>query len=199
MDLSLNNKKNCYKTVVLGETSVGKSSIGSQFTLGNFSNFQEPTIGAAFLKGAVDLNDVKINFEIWDTAGQERYHCLAPMYYRNAIFAVIVYDVTDHDTFSKAKQWVNEIKMRSNCEYIIIVGNKIDLINHRKVSQDEADKYAKDNNLLFLETSAKTGYNINKIFTMLAENYQQKNKNKKEDNKVLLNLTPKKKRRNYFC
>merc|ERR1712065_7596 len=95
-----------FKLVLLGESAVGKSSLVLRFVKGQFHEYQESTIGAAFLTQTVCLDDTTVKFEIWDTAGQERYHSLAPMYYRGAQAAIVVYDITNTDTFNRAKAWV---------------------------------------------------------------------------------------------
>jgi len=186
--------KNNYKTVILGDSSVGKSSIGTKFTTGDFNSFQEPTIGAAFLKGSIDLDNSKYIFEIWDTAGQERYHCLAPMYYRGAVFAMVVYDITSYKSFKNAKLWINEVMIKGDTKVIILVGNKVDLDTKRKVEQTEALEYANQNNLLFAETSAKSGENVEDIFIKVIKKYNTFDIKKKEVEKsILLNDRPKKK------
>ena len=186
--------KNNYKTVILGDSSVGKSSIGTKFTTGDFNSFQEPTIGAAFLKGSIDLDNSKYIFEIWDTAGQERYHCLAPMYYRGAVFAMVVYDITSYKSFKNAKLWINEVMIKGDTKVIILVGNKVDLDTKRKVEQTEALEYANQNNLLFAETSAKSGENVEDIFIKVIKKYNTFDIKKKEVEKsILLNDIPKKK------
>lgn len=186
--------KNNYKTVILGDSSVGKSSIGTKFTNGNFNSFQEPTIGAAFLKGSIDLDNSKYTFEIWDTAGQERYQCLAPMYYRGAVFAIVVYDITSYKSFKNAKLWIDEVMIKGDTEVIILVGNKVDLDAKRKVEQTEALEYANQNNLLFAETSAKSGENVEEIFIQVIKKYNTFNIKKKEVGKsIFLNDRPKKK------
>ncbi|MEE8478850.1 MAG: GTP-binding protein, partial [Candidatus Neomarinimicrobiota bacterium] len=120
------------KVVFLGDTSVGKSCLAVRFVRNDFFEFQEPTIGAAFLSKTMTYNNKRYKFEIWDTAGQERYRSLAPMYYRGARAAVIVYDITHEDSFKGAKSWIRELKKKtSNC-LIILVGNKIDLKEKRK-------------------------------------------------------------------
>jgi len=162
------NKTIQFKLVLLGDTSVGKSSIVIRFVKGQFSEFQESTIGAAFLTQTVPLNDCTVKFEIWDTAGQERYHSLAPMYYRGAAAAVIVYDITSQDTFTRAKSWVKELQRQGSQDVVIaLAGNKVDR-EEREVSTEDAKAYANENNLLFMETSAKTNVNIRELFLAIA-------------------------------
>lgn len=157
-----------YKMVFLGESAVGKTSIVLRFSKKGFSEFQESTIGAAFQAKEIQVDDTKIRYEIWDTAGQERYHSLAPMYYRGAKSCAIVYDITSESTFARAKKWVEEIKESGmqNC-VIMLVGNKTDLESSRKIPKDIAMRYAQENDLLFLETSAKKDKNIDEMFIEL--------------------------------
>uniref|UniRef100_A0A672M161 RAB5C, member RAS oncogene family n=1 Tax=Sinocyclocheilus grahami TaxID=75366 RepID=A0A672M161_SINGR len=120
---------------------------------------------AAFLTQTVCLDDTTVKFEIWDTAGQERYHSLAPMYYRGAQAAIVVYDITNTDTFTRAKNWVKELQRQASPNIVIaLAANKADLANKRAVDFEEAQAYADDNSLLFMETSAKTAMNVNEIF-----------------------------------
>ena len=154
----------CYKVVLLGESSVGKTSVSIRFAKDVFSEFQESTIGAAFLTKTMDIDGTEIKFEIWDTAGQERYHSLAPMYYRGAKAAIVVYDITSNHSFQKAKLWVQELQQSMTEIVISLVGNKMDLESRREVLKEDAEKYADENNLLFGETSAKSDQNIKSIF-----------------------------------
>ena len=160
---------NC-KVVFLGDTSVGKSCLAVRFVRNDFFEFQEPTIGAAFLSKTMTYNNKRYKFEIWDTAGQERYRSLAPMYYRGARAAAVVYDITHEDSFKGAKSWIRELKKKtSNC-LILLIGNKIDLIEKRRVNVDDVRNYARDNNIIYMESSAKTGTNVDQIFTNIAHN-----------------------------
>ena len=106
------------------------------------------------------LDDSTVKFEIWDTAGQERYRSLAPMYYRGAAAAIVVYDITNPDSFTGAKSWVKELQRRGDPNVVIaLAGNKADLESRRKIEFEEANSYAEENGILHLETSAKNANN----------------------------------------
>jgi len=164
------NKISQFKLVLLGESAVGKSSLVLRFVKGQFLDFQESTIGAAFLTQTVCLSDTTVKFEIWDTAGQERYHSLAPMYYRGAQAAIVVYDITSMDSFERAKSWVKELQRQGSTNIVIaLAGNKSDLAAKRAVESSDAQAYATENSILFMETSAKTAQNVNELFTDIAK------------------------------
>lgn len=159
-----------FKLVLLGDAAVGKSSCVERFVKNEFFEFQQPTIGAAFLTQTVALDDYIVKFEIWDTAGQERYRSLAPMYYRGAAAALVVYDITSQESFQGAKTWIEELQRQGSADIVIgLAGNKMDLDTKREVDKEEARAYATDNNCIFFETSAKTGENVNSIFTSIAK------------------------------
>ena len=125
---------------------------------------------AAFLTQTVALDDATVKFEIWDTAGQERYRSLAPMYYRGAACAVVVYDITNPDSFAGAKSWVKELQRRGDANVVIaLAGNKADLESRRKVEFEEANAYAEENGILHLETSAKNANNVKALFVEIAK------------------------------
>ncbi|KAG0331789.1 hypothetical protein BG000_010586 [Podila horticola] len=129
------------KLVLLGEAAVGKSSLVLRFVNDEFQENKEPTIGAAFLTQKCRLEDKVIKFEIWDTAGQERFHSLAPMYYRNAQAAVIVYDVTKASSLEKAKSWVKELQRQANPNIVIaLTGNKVDLVSSGRSKPSSEDE-----------------------------------------------------------
>ncbi|GFH17418.1 uncharacterized protein HaLaN_14054 [Haematococcus lacustris] len=155
------------KLVLLGEMGSGKSSLVLRYVKGQFFDYQASTVGAAFLTKTIP--ELNVKFEIWDTAGQERYHSLAPMYYRGAMAAVIVYDITSTESLTRAKSWVKELQRQGNPNLIMaLAGNKADLEEQRAVSSEEAAAYAAENNLFFLETSAKTAANVSELFMDIA-------------------------------
>lgn len=160
-----------YKLVLLGDSSVGKSCLVAQFVRGEFHDFQEPTIGAAFLTAQLALDDSSSNtirLEIWDTAGQERYRSLAPMYYRGAAAAIVVFDLTSQESFNGAKSWVKELQRRGDANVIIaLAGNKID-VEGRVVEKEEATAFAEENGIIYMETSAKTAQNVRELFLAVA-------------------------------
>jgi len=160
-----------FKLVLLGESAVGKSSLVLRFVKDQFDDYRESTIGAAFLTQTVSLEDGStVKFEIWDTAGQERYKSLAPMYYRNANCAVVVYDITQPASLEKARTWIRELQRQADPSIVIaLCGNKLDLAARRQVTEEEAKKYAEEEGLMWGETSAKTGEGVAEIFGALAK------------------------------
>ncbi|KAJ3430930.1 ras-related protein rab-5c [Anaeramoeba flamelloides] len=153
-----------FKIVLLGESGVGKTSIVLRFTTNRFNPSVTPTIGAAFSNETIKVGETLVNLQIWDTAGEERYNSLTPLYYRGSHGALIVYDITKEESFECAKKWVDEIRMQGSPNTkIILVGNKNDL-SIRKVPKETVINYAKKNDLLFGETSAKTGIGIHEVF-----------------------------------
>ncbi|KAK1443264.1 hypothetical protein BgAZ_201400 [Babesia gibsoni] len=159
-----------FKLVILGDTSVGKSCLVGRFVKNTFLELQESTIGAAFMTQNVKLDDYTVKFEIWDTAGQERYRTLAPMYYRGSAAAIIVYDVTLKDSFQQAKGWIQELQSHVDPSIVMaLAGNKLDLEERREVDNEVAQEFANANNCLFMETSAKTGQNVQELFTEIAK------------------------------
>jgi len=157
------------KIVILGDTGVGKTSIVLQYVESRFSVMSSPTIGASFLSKTIWVDGSRCRLQLWDTAGQERFRSLAPMYYRGAAAAVLVYDVTSPETFKKVKEWVKELRTNVFEEIIlVVVGNQVDK-PYPKVTKEEAAEYAASIGALFFETSAKKNMGIEELFLEIAK------------------------------
>ena len=158
--LKILHKKLCYNS-----KAVGKSNILSRYAKNTFKPNHEITIGCEFMAKNIQLKDKIIRIQIWDTAGQESFRSITRSYYKNSTCAFIVYDITFKKTFDNVIIWLNECRdMCYKNILICLIGNKIDLEDKREVTFEEGENFAKENNLLFFETSAKNGNNINEIF-----------------------------------
>ncbi|KAG9132535.1 hypothetical protein Leryth_008448 [Lithospermum erythrorhizon] len=150
-----------YKLVFLGDQSVGKTSIITRFMYDKFDNTYQATIGIDFLSKTMYLEDRTVRLQLWDTAGQERFRSLIPSYIRDSSVAVIVFDVASRQTFLNTSKWIEEVRTERGSDVIIVlVGNKTDLVEKRQVSIEEGEAKARDFNVMFIETSAKAGFNI---------------------------------------
>jgi Ras-related protein Rab-6A len=159
-----------YKLVFLGDQSVGKTSIITRFMYDNFDRHYQATIGIDFLSKTMYLEDRTVRLQLWDTAGQERFRSLIPSYIRDSSVAVVVYDVSNRASFTNTAKWVEDVRAeRGNDVVICLVGNKTDLGNDkRQVSTEEGEDRAKKDGLMFMECSAKAGYNVKSLFRKLA-------------------------------
>ncbi|XP_015609245.1 ras-related protein Rab-21 [Cephus cinctus] len=154
-----------FKVVLLGEGKVGKTSLVLRYVEDMFNDKHIITTQASFLKKKLNINGKRINLDIWDTAGQEKFHALGPIYYRMSNGAILVYDITDEESFKKVKDWVKELKkMLGNDVLLVIAGNKLDLENDRNVTVEEAEAYAKQVGAVHFQTSAKLNQNIEELF-----------------------------------
>eukprot|EP00434_Breviolum_minutum_P026974 symbB.v1.2.023849.t1/scaffold2213.1/size114990/10 len=160
-----------FKLVLLGDASVGKSSILLRFLHNKFSEEIETTVGAAFNTKTIESRGRQVKFEIWDTAGQERFRSLAPMYYRGASAAVVVYDQTNAVTFERAQEWVRQVMSTSANPNIVIAlaANKADMEDKRQVPWEKAEAFAQQEGLFLLDTSAMSGKNVLRLFEGVAE------------------------------
>lgn len=154
----------------MGNTAVGKSCLVSRFTKNEFARDSKSTIGVEFSTKTVQVGDKLIKAQIWDTAGQERYRSIASSYYRGAVGAFLVYDVTDSNSFDDLHVWLKEIQdnAEEDCR-VMLCGNKCDLESSRRVSEREGRVFARDNGLAFIETSAKDATGVDDAFTRTLE------------------------------
>uniref|UniRef100_A0A672NX57 Ras-related protein Rab-6B-like n=1 Tax=Sinocyclocheilus grahami TaxID=75366 RepID=A0A672NX57_SINGR len=160
-----------FKLVFLGEQSVGKTSLITRFMYDSFDNTYQATIGIDFLSKTMYLEDRTIRLQLWDTAGQERFRSLIPSYIRDSAAAVVVYDIANLNSFQQTSKWIDDVRTERGSDVIImLVGNKTDLADKRQVSitTEEGEQRAKELNVMFIETSAKTGYNVKQLFRRVA-------------------------------
>ena len=151
------------------DQSVGKTSIISRFMYDKFDNSYQATIGIDFLSKTMYLEDRTVRLQLWDTAGQERFRSLIPSYIRDSSVAVVVYDVSSRSSFLNTARWIDEVRTERGSDVIImLVGNKTDLVERREVSVEEGDSRAREAGVMFIETSAKAGFNIKALFRKIA-------------------------------
>ncbi|CAN6336803.1 unnamed protein product, partial [Urochloa humidicola] len=155
-----------FKVVLIGDSGVGKSNLLSRFTRNEFSLESKSTIGVEFATRSIHVEDKVVKAQIWDTAGQERYRAITSAYYRGAVGALVVYDVTRHVTFENVERWMRELKDHTDANIVImLVGNKADLRHLRAVSTEDAKAFAEKENAFFMETSALEAMNVEDAFT----------------------------------
>uniref|UniRef100_A0A6T8BQC4 Ras-related protein Rab-11A n=1 Tax=Prymnesium polylepis TaxID=72548 RepID=A0A6T8BQC4_9EUKA len=168
-----------FKCVIVGNQGVGKTNLLSRFTKGEFSKENKPTIGVEFSTRQIEHDGLTIEAQVWDTAGQERYKAVTAAYYRGALGALIVYDITKRDSFENCEHWLRELRTHADPSIVaMLVGNKCDLRHQQAVDVEDAKDFAEDNNLAFIETSAKDATNVDLAFeTILIEIYRIVRKN----------------------
>ena len=156
------------KIVLIGESGVGKTNIVSRFTTDTFCENSKSTIGVEFATQTMVIDGKQVKAQIWDTAGQERYRAITSAYYRGAVGAMLVYDLTYSLSFEPLNKWLKDLRDNAESNIVVmLVGNKSDLADRRSVSEEDGEKFAMDNNLLFIETSAKGDTNIKEGFRRL--------------------------------
>jgi small GTP-binding protein len=179
------------KIVILGHTGVGKTSMVNKYVRGTFTGTTTATIGAAFMKKDVILNGYRIVLQIWDTAGQERFRSMAPMYYRGAHAAILVFDVTSQETLDKVGGWVEELQDNAGEDIILVMAaNKCDLLqsgSSGSVSMKEATEYAKSIGAALFETSAVSGKGIEALFAHVSQNLIKNEHVKEKQREQLIN------------
>ncbi len=160
-----------FKIIVIGDSGVGKSCLTNRATTNLFEDTYSATVGFEFLSFNVKINEKVVKLQIWDTCGQELYRSLITNFYRNSSLAIIVYAINSKDSFENIEMWLRELRTHSNPDAkVFLIGNKIDLENERKITREQGENFAKTNKLhLFLESSAKTGFNAKKVFIKAAK------------------------------
>ena len=159
-----------FKVVLLGEGRVGKTSILLRYTKGEYNDRQVSTLQASYIDKKVSIKGTTAHLSVWDTAGQERFHALGPIYYRDADGALLVYDITDAESFNRTKKWVKELRKIVGTDITLsIAGNKTDLEKNRAVNEEEAIEYANSVGATHFHTSAKANKGLNEVFDDLSK------------------------------
>eukprot|EP01105_Mastigella_eilhardi_P016867 TRINITY_DN3862_c0_g1_i1.p1 TRINITY_DN3862_c0_g1~~TRINITY_DN3862_c0_g1_i1.p1 ORF type:complete len:221 (-),score=67.06 TRINITY_DN3862_c0_g1_i1:144-806(-) len=162
--------KYLFKYIIVGDTAVGKSCLLLQFTDKRFQPVHDLTLGVEFGSRNVPVCGAQVKLQIWDTAGQEKFRSITRSYYRGSAGALLVYDITRRDTFDHLTTWLEDCRGNSTQNIVVmLIGNKADLENSRAVSKEEGERFAKENGLYFLETSAKTAQNVEEAFLNTAK------------------------------
>ena len=161
----------CFKIIIIGDSSVGKSCLALKAIKGTFESLYTPTVGFEFLTFFVKIENSNIKLQIWDTCGQEVYRSIIGSFYRNSSLAIIVYSIDNENSFNNIESWLNELKSKGNPDInIILVGNKADLEDKREITKDMANDLCEKNKIkYFFESSAKTGFNAKNIFIEAAK------------------------------
>jgi len=167
-----------FKIVLIGDSGVGKSNLLSRFTKNEFNLESKTTIGVEFATKSIISENKVIKAQIWDTAGQERYRAITNAYYRGAVGALLVYDITKQSTFDNVEKWLKELREHAEPHIVVmLVGNKSDLKNLRAVKQEDASAFAEKHRLAFMETSALESSNVDMAFqTIITEIYKLLNR-----------------------
>ena len=173
-----------FKLIVIGDSGVGKSCLTNNAIKNTFDDAYNATVGFEFFTFNIRLNGKVVKLQIWDTCGQELYRSLITNFYRNSSLAMMVYSINSKESFDNVEMWLRELRTHSNPDVkVFLIGNKSDLEAEREVTTEQGENFYKQNNLsLFMESSAKTGFNTQKIFIKAAEILYEDYNKYKDDN-----------------
>jgi Ras-related protein Rab-1A len=190
-----------FKILIIGDSSVGKSNLLLRFSDNIFHDTFLPTIGVDFKIRNVTVGDKSIKLNIWDTAGQERFKTITAAYYKGAHGIILVFDITDRDTFNNISSWLGEIRKHAGPNVVrLLVGNKCDLDSDRKVTQREAKEFAESQGMTYIETSAKARINVDEAFmTLTKQVYEALPDNEKKQETGTSNLRTERKQSSGGC
>ena len=171
-----------FKFIIVGDSSVGKSNLLLRYLNNKFEDEYQSTIGVEFGAKNLEIDNINYRIQLWDTAGQEQFRSITRAYYQNSVCAIVVYDISNEITFKNVKDWIDDVRAQSPKNiYIMLVGNKNDLVEKRQVSYEKGLEYANSNNINFIETSAKTGENVENVFYNCTNEIANRIKNNEYD------------------
>jgi len=156
-----------FRVIIIGDSTVGKSSLLRQFTEGQFIESSDPTVGVDFHVRVLQLNEnIRVKLQLWDTAGQERFRSITKTYYRNCAGCLIVYDISNRESFEHARDWLYEAHQSIDDQNVVflLIGHKVDLDYQREVTTSEGEAFANAHDMIFMETSAKVLCNVEEAF-----------------------------------
>ena len=159
-----------FRLILIGDSTVGKSSLLRQFKEGAYFPDISLTVGVDFHARLIEVEGQPIKLQLWDTAGQDRFRAIVKAYYRNAVGGLLVFDITNRESYAHLTEWLDDAKKNAEPHHpvFVLVGNKSDQEKHREVTKDEGLRYAEEHNMEYIETSAKTGSNVEEAFHMIA-------------------------------
>ena len=171
-----------FKSVLIGDSFVGKNNIMSKYLMNEFHEDSKATVGVEFGAKKFDIEGKSVKAQIWDTAGQERYKSITTTYYKGAKGALVVYDITRKETFDSVDRWISEVLNSGDKNMtMLLIGNKCDLDNQRQVTKEQGEEKAKAFKVAFLETSASSGENLDVAFEMIMKEVYSKCKNELDE------------------
>ena len=211
-DKSQNKKSESIKIVLIGNSGVGKTCISQRYISNSYSSQEGSTVGASYFQKILQYNGKAIQLDIWDTAGQEKYRSMSRMFYKDAYIVLLIYDITDKQSFKDIKNvWIDELKRSGEKHTVLaIVGNKSDRYLEEQVNEDDARKYADEIGAIYGLVSAKTGDCINQLFDNVVEKYfnpdfvariniERKIQGKDDSIQIRKKSFAKKKKKKFFC
>lgn len=164
-----------FKTLLIGNSSVGKSSLLLRFSDNTFQESFYPTIGVDFKIRTFEHEGSVVKLQMWDTAGQEKFKTITSAYYKGAQGIILVFDLCDKKSFQDIQNWIGEVERYSNRETVkVLVGNKCDLVGDRQVTREEAETFASNEDMIYVEASAKSNKNVENIFTKISGEMKKK-------------------------
>lgn len=159
-----------FRLIIIGASTVGKSCLLRRFTENRYIEHNDPTVGVDFHSKIVRVDSHNLKLQLWDTAGQERFRAITRSYFRNAVGALLVFNLADRESFDQLPDWIDDVQQAAKPRQpvFLLAGNKADMDRHRQVLRREAELFANKHNMDYLETSAKTGQNVEELFALMA-------------------------------